>query len=165
LHEKLLITVFLLFLIWVAVRTFFIKDHKNNEKPNNSHKLVPLGIGALSGSISGMTGIGGGGITTPLTLISGLVRNIQAAPTSNAIMIFTTFFASLSFAFATNINDTKFTLGYIHLDTALLLFLGSAFFSRIGVLMNQNFSLFWRKTILGALLLFICVRLLLMIFN
>ena len=53
----------------------------------------------------------------------------------------------------------SFTLGYIHLDTAVLLFLGSAFFSRYGVTLNQKIPLLWRKIILGLLLLFMCIRL------
>lgn len=165
LPEKILVGIFLIFLLWVGLRTFLLSDDKEQRKHKIEGKWLPLGIGALSGSLSGLTGIGGGGITTPLTLISGLVRNIQAAPTSNAVMIFTTLFASLSFAFADTDINTKFTFGYIHLDTVLLLFLGSTFFSWIGVLVNQNFSLFWRKTVLGCLLLFVCLRLLLMMLN
>jgi uncharacterized membrane protein YfcA len=163
LPEKILIGIFIVFLLWVGLRTFLLSEDKEERKLKRTHKWYPFGIGALSGSLSGLTGIGGGGITTPLTLITGLVRNIQAAPTSNAVMIFTALFASLSFAFTDTEINTKFTLGYIHLDTAFLLFFGSAFFSRIGVLINQKFSLFWRKTVLGCLLLLICLRLLLMI--
>lgn len=163
--EKTLVVIFLIFLLWVGLRTFLLSDAEGEKGYKRVRKWVPMGIGALSGSLSGLTGIGGGGITTPLTLITGLVRNIQAAPTSNAIMIFTALCASLSFAFVSPETNMKFTLGYIHLDTALLLFFGSAFFSRIGVLINQNFSLFWRKTVLGSILLFICLRLSLMIFN
>jgi uncharacterized membrane protein YfcA len=163
--EKILIALFILFLIWVAFRTFWIKNSRGQRKIKKVRRILPLGIGSLSGTISGMTGIGGGGITTPLMLISGLVSNIQAAPTSNAIMIFTTLFASISLATAKSNLTTHFTVGYVHYDTAVLLFLASALFSRVGVKINQNFSLFWRKTILGALLLFICLRLLFMLFK
>ena len=163
LPEKILIALFILFLLWVALRTFLIKESRDQRQTKNVHRILPLGIGSLSGIISGMTGIGGGGITTPLMLISGLVRNIQAAPTSNAIMIFTTLFATISFATAKSDLSNQFTVGYIHYDTALLLFLASALFSRIGVKINQSFSLFWRKTVLAALLLFICIRLLFML--
>ena len=114
---------------------------------------------------SGFTGIGGGGITTPLMLITGLVRNVQAAPTSNAIMIFTAFFASLSFATAKITMADKFVLGYIHIDVAILFFLGSAIFSRFGVNLNQKISLTFRKTVLAVLLLFICIRFVFMLFN
>jgi uncharacterized membrane protein YfcA len=80
-------------------------------------------------------------------------------------MIFTAFFASLSFAFSTINISMPYTKGYIHLDTAILLFLGSALFSRIGVFLNLKIPLFWRKTILGMLLLSICVRLIFLMIN
>ena len=120
---------------------------------------MPGGIGMFSGLISGMTGIGGGGITTPLMLISRLVSNVQAAPTSNAIMIFTALSGALSYALSNHALTQFPTIGYIHLDAALLLVIGSAGSSRIGVRINQHFPLFWRKTLLGLILLFICLRL------
>lgn len=161
LPQNVLIIIFLVFILWVASRTFLIKENiKIKEK---KHVAIPLSIGSLSGTISGFTGIGGGGITTPLMLISGITKNIQAAPTSNAIMIFTTLFASLSYALMENVNAGSMIFGYIHLDTSILLFLGSALFSRFGVNLNNLFPLFWRKTILGIILLFVSVRLLLMI--
>ncbi len=159
LPETILIIVFILFLMYVAIRTFFIKAEKENSTTNDYTRILPLGIGSISGLISGVTGIGGGGITTPMMLVTGLVRNVQASPTSNAIMIFTAFFASLSFAIANFELKSPFTVGYIHLDSAVLLFLGSAFTSRYGVSLNQKFPLFWRKTVLGLLLLSICIRL------
>jgi uncharacterized membrane protein YfcA len=159
LPETILITVFILFLVYVAIRTFFIKAEKEHSTTKDYTRMLPMGIGSISGLISGVTGIGGGGITTPMMLITGLVKNVQASPTSNAIMIFTAFFASLSFAIANSDLTSPFTIGYIHLDSAVLLFLGSAFISRYGVNLNQKFPLFWRKTVLGLLLLSICIRL------
>ncbi len=161
LPQTILILIFLLFLLWVALRTFLIKNDIKSSKSNNVS--IPLGIGSLSGTISGFTGIGGGGITTPLMLISGITKNIQAAPTSNAIMIFTALFASLSYALMNDVSAGKMIFGYIHLDTSIILFLGSALFSRIGVKLNNLFPLFWRKTILGIILLLVSVRLFLMI--
>jgi uncharacterized membrane protein YfcA len=164
LPEKLLVLVFLLFLIWVAVRTFLIRDLPAEVRPGTG-KMIPFGIGTLSGFISGFTGIGGGGITTPLMMISGLVRNVQAAPTSNAIMVFTALFGSLSFALSTFGGNQDYMLGYIHLDSALLLFAGSALISPLGVRFNHHLPLRWRKTILGIILVLICFRLMLMFFN
>ena len=157
--EKLLILIFICFLLWVAIRTFLIKSDGGFTEKREHTKLIPLGIGTVSGLISGVTGIGGGGITTPLMLVSRLVKNIEAAPTSNAIMVFTALFGSLSFAMTDYQATGYITLGYIHLDTALLLFAGSAVFSRIGVRINQDIPLFWRKTVLAFLLLIICIRL------
>ncbi len=165
LPEKTLILIFFIVLIWTALRTFFVRESELALTDGKSNRLIPIGIGALSGSISGLTGIGGGGITTPLTLVTRLVNNIQAAPTSNAVMIFTTSFASISFALAANPNTGPLTVGYIHFDYAALLFCGSLIFSRLGVRINQQVPLFWRKTILGIILLFICVRLFIMLVN
>jgi len=75
-------------------------------------------------------------------------------------MIFTSFFSSVAFATAETDLSDSFMIGFIHVDTALLLFLGSASMSRFGVGLNQKMPLLWRKTILGLLLLFICIRLL-----
>jgi uncharacterized membrane protein YfcA len=165
LPEKILIIIFILFLFYFAIRTFLIRREKEfNMNPSHS-KLVPLGIGSVSGLISGVTGIGGGGITTPMMLVTGLAKNVQASPTSNSIMIFTAFFASLSFALSDINISMSYTIGYIHLDTAILLFIGSALFSRIGVSLNLIITLFWRKTILGLLLLSICIRLIFLLLN
>jgi uncharacterized membrane protein YfcA len=161
LPQNVLIIIFLIFISWVALRTFLIKESKVIKEKKNV--LIPLSIGSLSGITSGFTGIGGGGITTPLMLISGITKNIQAAPTSNAIMIFTTLFASISYAMMDDVTTGSMVFGYIHFDTSILLFIGSAVFSRIGVKLNNLFPLFWRKTILGLLLLFVSIRLLLMV--
>lgn len=161
LPQNVLIIIFLIFILWVAFRTFLINDNKTSQEKKSF--VVPLSIGSLSGTISGFTGIGGGGITTPLMLISGITKNIQAAPTSNAIMIFTALFAATSYALMENVGEGAMIFGYLHLDTSILLFLGSAIFSRIGVKINNIFPLFWRKTILGLILIFVGVRLLLMV--
>ncbi len=162
--EKYLVLIFILFLMWVAMRTFLVKEYPPGHKKTPG-KIVPFGIGSLSGIISGFTGIGGGGITTPLMMVSGLVQNIQAAPTSNAIMIFTALFGSISFALSSPPENHPYMLGYIHLDSALLLFFGSALISRWGVGLNQILPLKWRKTVLGVLLVLICFRLILMLLN
>ena len=88
LPEKILIVIFILFLLYFAIRTFLIRQEKEHNTATSKSKWIPLGIGSLSGLISGVTGIGGGGITTPMMLVTGLTKNIQASPTSNAIMIF-----------------------------------------------------------------------------
>jgi uncharacterized membrane protein YfcA len=165
LPEQTLIMVFICVLLWVAIQTFLINSKSEIKSRPSSGRIVPLSIGALIGTISGMTGVGGGAITTPMMLISGLVKNIQATPTSNAIMIFTTLFGSISFALSHTTSAAGLTLGLIHLDTALVLFCGSALFAKYGVKVNQRLSLFWRKTALGLLLLFICLRLIIMLLN
>jgi uncharacterized membrane protein YfcA len=160
---RTLLIIFLLFLFYITIQLFFTKNIKTKYRGEKFKRLISIGIGGLSGTLSGFTGIGGGGITTPLMLIAGITNNIQAAPTSNAIMIFTTFFTSLSFALAGSNIQSSFLLGYIHLDKAFLLFLGSAFFSRIGVKINDHVPFSWRKKGLILIILLICIRILFML--
>jgi uncharacterized membrane protein YfcA len=159
LSENVLIVVFLIFLIVTAVRTIMLKEPSEHIQPEHVKKrIIPFGIGMISGLISSATGIGGGGISTPLMLVTGLVRNIQAAPTSNAIMIFTALAGSVTYAYVGFDSPRIFALGYIHLDIALALFLGSLIFSSFGYKWNQQIPLFWRKTILSIVLILLCVR-------
>ncbi len=163
--EKILIGIFLLMLLYFAVRLFILKRDDRASGVMKKSLLIPLGIGSASGTLSGLTGVGGGGITTPLMLVTGLTGDVEAAPTSNAIMIFTSLFASLSFAMAGSISPDPSMIGYIHLDSAFILFLGSALFSPIGVHINLNFDPLWRKRILGTLLLLISIRLMAMLIS
>jgi uncharacterized membrane protein YfcA len=163
--EKILIGIFLLMLLYFAIRIFVLKRDDHSSGVMKKSPLISLGIGSLSGTLSGLTGVGGGGITTPLMLTTGLTGDVEAAPTANAIMIFTSFFASLSFALAESSSLHPFKIGYIHLDSALLLFLGSALFSPVGVRINLNFPPLWRRRILGTILLLVCIRLVEMLVN
>ena len=165
LPDTILVIIFILFLLYFAIRTFLIRNETKSIAHKSHSRWIPLGIGSVSGLISGVTGIGGGGITTPMMMVTGLVKNIQAAPTSNAIMIFTAGSAALSFALNPVESEQIFSIGYIHLDIAVLLFAGSAIISRLGVSLNHKIPLFWRKTVLGILLLLICFRLILLLIN
>jgi uncharacterized membrane protein YfcA len=159
LNERLLLLIFLLFLIFTAARTLMVSETVKNVQPKkNKKRIIPLGIGMVSGLIASATGIGGGGITTPLMLVTGLVRNIQAAPTSNAIMIFTSIAGSIGYAFTSFKSDAPFAVGYIHPQLSLMLFLGSLVFACFGYRLNKRISLFWRKTILSIILAILCVR-------
>lgn len=114
-----------------------------------------LAIGAVGGSIAGFTGVGGGGITTPLLLMWGLTSGAAAAPTSNAVMVFTSALATLAFA----LGEAKAPAGsLIDGRLALLLFLGAAAVNPLGVWINRRLPPRARRLCLGGILLFICAR-------
>ena len=156
LPEKVLIGLMLIVLVGLTWKTFSL-DHIVEKKRSSSGHKAALGIGSLSGIVAGLTGIGGGGITTSLMLIAGLVKNRSAAPTSNAIMVFTTGAGALAYALHGDLSWPR--LGLIEVDYSLLLGLGAIISSFAGVKINHLLKLKLRKTILGFILLIIAIRL------
>jgi uncharacterized membrane protein YfcA len=156
LPEKALVGIMFSVLLALAWKTFSLDHIKEKKRPPSGHKAA-LGIGSLSGLVAGFTGIGGGGVTTPLMLVAGLVKNRSAAPTSNAIMIFTAGAGALSYALHGAFSWPRF--GLIQVDYSLLLGLGAIISSFAGMRINQLIKLKLRKTVLGFILLFITLRL------
>jgi hypothetical protein len=180
LPERWLVAIMMGFLGYLAVRTFMIgpvmargtgvvtapgaaaepavSGSAGGAEQKRIHPALSFGIGALSGTVSGFTGIGGGGVTTPLMLVAGLVENRTAAPTSNAVMIFTAGAGAFSYAFTAGGLGYPCT-GLIHLDYSLLLAAGAVLSSYGGMRLNNIVSLHVRKIILGAILVLITIRL------
>lgn len=152
---RLLVGFMLLFLIFLAWKTFRVEELKPGAK--TAGPLAALGIGSLSGLIAGLVGIGGGSLTTPLMLVFGLVKNRTAAPTANAIMIFTAGAGALTYALRGPWHWPQ--LGLIQADFSLLLATGAITSSFLGVYINSRIKLTYRRTILGLILLTIAARL------
>lgn len=157
LPESWLIMIMMLFLFYVAIRTLMLKTIKPHNPKKRGARLMPFGIGAASGTVAGFTGIGGGGITTPLMLVTGLVENQTAAPTANAVMIFTSLAGTLSYAFHGAVHFPR--IGLIHADYSLLMAMGSMFSSLLGMRINRTISLRSRKLVIGIILIFVTLRL------
>ena len=162
LPEKSLVGFMLLILLILAWKTFRLGTIAEKERKTSGHQTA-LGIGSLSGLVAGFTGIGGGGVTTPLMLVAGLVKNRSAAPTSNAIMIFTAGAGALAYALNGACNWPR--LGLIQADYSLLLGLGAIISSFAGMRINHLIKLKLRKTILGFILLLIALRLFIQFFT
>ncbi|MGD9897857.1 MAG: sulfite exporter TauE/SafE family protein [Calditrichaceae bacterium] len=161
LSEKILITIFALFIFFLAYKTFKIRPAANPGSPAKSQLGASARIGVISGTISGVTGIGGGGITTPLILTNNLADNTKVVPISNAIMLFTTSFGTLAFAFMHHDHASAWQFGYVHIDTALLIFAGAFPAAYFGSYFQHKLSLTLRKIFLGGMLTIIGIRLLL----
>jgi uncharacterized membrane protein YfcA len=159
LPEKVLVGLLILVLLILAWKTFRIGSVKVKENTDKTKKhIIALAIGSLGGVIAGFTGIGGGGITTSLMLLTGITKNRTTVPTSNAIMIFTTSAGAITYALHGACDWPQ--LGLIHADYSLLLATGAIISSFIGIRLNQTIPLKVRKTVLGCILLFIALRLL-----
>jgi uncharacterized membrane protein YfcA len=164
--ENILIFIFIVFLLYMSISTFRLKPVVPKTTASNCLKWpAALKIGALSGAIAGVTGIGGGGITTPMLMAGGCVKGERAAPISNAIMIFTTLFSSFAYMLAPVAHTRLAQIGHVHVDTALVIFLSAFPAAFIGSNLQKYLPFSWRKNLLGIFLLIISLRLILKLLN
>ena len=157
LPEKALVAGLLVIIIGLAWKTFFLPGEKLGRKIHRQKNYLPVLIGAVGGLIAGLTGIGGGAVIMPLILIAGLARNRQAAPTSIAVIIFTTGAGTISYLLSGPLDFPH--LGLIRLDYVSTIAVGAILSSYFGRQINQKLSLNFRKTALAILLLLIASRL------
>jgi uncharacterized membrane protein YfcA len=84
--------------------------------------LLLLGLGAVIGSFSGIFGIGGGFLLTPLLIMAGIPPIVAAASDSNQII-----------AAATSGSYAHYRMGHVDLKMGILLLLGNLVGGTLGV--------------------------------
>ncbi len=157
LPEKILVAGLLAIILALAWKTFFLPGEKLTPRVRRRQKYLPVLIGAAGGTIAGLTGIGGGAVIMPLILIANLAENRRAAPTSIAVMIFTTGAGTCSYLLSGPLDFPR--LGLIRLDYVLTIAVGAVLSSYFGRRLNQRLPIGVRKTALAILLLLIAGRL------
>ena len=159
LNERLLLLFFILFVLYVFLQTVFLK-HQLQETSDERRSPWFWGgiIGTFSGAISGMTGVGGGAIITPLLFKSRVEIPARVVPITNAVMLMNAFFALIPFALQRT-NDAGFlTVGLIHVDRALLIFAGAIPVSVWGTHYQGNIPVRTKKIFIAVILLIILVK-------
>lgn len=113
-------------------------------------------LGSFAGVLSGLTGIGAGAIVAPSLANFGWVHGYKVVPTTNAVMIFTSFFGAL--AFATKSSGGHLPLGFIHVDKALLIVAGAMISSYWGRRHQHQVPDQWRKRLLNLVLVILSIK-------
>ncbi len=112
----------------------------------------------IAGVVSGFTGIGSGVILGTILVSFGLVKNQQVSPTSNGIMMFTTFAATLGYFSLTDVEGYRF--GLVHADVALVLFLSATVVAKVMRPLQAKITAKARKAIFVSLLSLLSVKVL-----
>lgn len=168
--EVAIFSVFLVVLILLALRSFFIKAEDLGVESDSTKKgegsryslnsMQLIGIGLFAGAISGFTGVGGGVFFSTLLVGFHLVENDRIAPTSNAAMLFTSLAGS--FAYMESMQEVSWQrLGLIRIDYALLLFVGAGITSQFGRKYQHKLSRKAKGIILGILLVLLAIKVIL----
>ncbi len=145
-------TILILFIGFLLFSGFMFLFHKKNEK-DNYRKDIPIIrlslIGAFAGVLSGMLGIGGGGIISPLMLLSGFNPKKITAITA-FVVPFSSFSGFL----------TYWVMGNIDWKITLIASVGGIIGATFGtVLMHKKLNPQAVKKILAIILLIMAVKL------
>ena len=160
LPERAVLWVFMAFLGIVALRTFFIEPPAVSEGHDRRRILVSIAIGLFAGAFGGATGTGGGALLIPLVLLAGIATNRRVAGLSNMVMVATSAAGTVAHLAATPVFDRPWTIGAVYLPLVPLVFLGAQVASPWGKRVNEALTLHWRRTLMGAFLLVIALRIL-----
>lgn len=155
LPTRYVLFVFILFLLFSGLMILFFKGGKYANQYREDRPVIgPLLVGVVSGFLSGLLGVGGGGVIAPLMLMQGFNPKRIAAITAFAVP-----FSSFS-AFLTYVMLGDFSW-------KMLLFAGVA--AWIGgylgtIVMHRKMRSATVKKVLGVVLLLLAFRLLMNVF-
>ncbi|MCB0394058.1 MAG: sulfite exporter TauE/SafE family protein [Bdellovibrionales bacterium] len=151
--EKVLIGILATCLLLLGIWTFFKKEYtQKNHEPKRWPMLL---MGAFSGSISGMTGIGAGAINGAFLLNMGIVKRKEMSPTSNAIMIPTTMMGAMSY-FSTDFGWPR--SGNVQINLVLGLFISAFLFAQLGYRFQHKMPDRWRRVALLSLFIVLTTK-------
>ncbi len=145
---KVILILFIIFLIFSSFIFFISKKGKDRYREDVPY-LALGGVGALAGLLSGLLGIGGGGIISPLMLMLGF--NPKKITTVTAFAVpFSSFSGFL----------TYWAMGSVNWKLMLIVSLGGLIGASIGTnLMHERFHPQTVKKVLAVILLILAVKL------
>jgi uncharacterized protein len=146
--------------IFIAgLRLAFQSDEKGNQRVARLSRPGLAGIGSLTGFVSSLAGVGGGVFSIPMMYQFLNFPIKKAIGTSSAVIVFTTFFASMGYMVNGWGRDglPSYTVGYVHLGAALPVILTAFFFSQIGAITAHKTEVNRLRRIFGGFLVIVGV--------
>jgi len=119
-------------------------------------------FGSIIGALSGITGIGGGGLLSFILLSTKLVNEKKAAAVANSAVATTSLFAIIGYLSHRHVDLGQTGLDIIRLDVMAPLFIAGIIGGQWGIKLNDKISMVQRK--LGLALVFSVVLLKLLLF-
>lgn len=151
--------IFSLVIFFAGLRLTLQKNEKVNERVANVSKPGLIGIGTFTGFVSSLAGVGGGVFSIPMMYQFLNFPIKKAIGTSSAVIVFTTFFASLGYM----INGWEkselpsYTLGYVHIGAAIPVMITAVLFSQFGAMVTHKTEVNRLRRIFGGFLVVVGV--------
>lgn len=157
--------VFFIMLMLLAIRLLFIKskEDKSVVRPNNKRNSISfIGLGALTGSVTSLSGVGGGVVIIPF-LTDILKISIKKA-SSISIGVIMLLASSVSFSYLSAGNSHQIAkilplqMGYISIGLVLPILGGILLASSFGVKTAQKTSAQKLRIIFGVVVSLLCIK-------
>jgi len=147
--QKIVLIIFILFLLFSTTVMWFFKSQKYSENFREDRPFVSLSIlGIVVGFISGLLGVGGGGLISPAMVLMGFNPKKVAAITA-FVVPFSSFTGFL----------TYLAMGSINLKILIVVTIAGFFGAYIGTsIMQHKFKPATVKKILGGILLVLAIK-------
>lgn len=129
-----------------------------SESKNNYWLLIPLAIPV--GILTGITGVGGGGMMVPILMLALGLRMHEAVATAIATIIFTSLGGIVGYIVnGLGVpNLPTYSIGYVHLPTFFLLAITSVGMVQVGAITAHKLPAKQLKYIFGAVLFYVGLR-------
>jgi len=154
--HKIVLIIFILFLLFsTSVMWFFkSKNYQNNYREDRPFVILSI-IGIVVGIVSGLLGVGGGGLISPIMIILGFNPKKVAAITA-FVVPFSSFSGFL----------TYFAMGSVNFKILACVTISGFFGAFLGTsVMQKKFKPDTVKKLLGVILLILAIKMLLKLLN
>ena len=147
--HKIVLIIFILFLLFSTTVMLFFKSSKYSENYREDRPFLSLSIlGIIVGFISGLLGVGGGGLISPCMILMGFNPKKVAAITA-FVVPFSSFTGFL----------TYLAMGSVNLKLMILVTISGFFGAYLGTnLMQNKFKPATVKKILGGILIILAIK-------
>ena len=154
--HKIVLIVFVLFLLFSTTVMWFFKSSKYSENFREDRPVIALSLlGIIVGFISGLLGVGGGGLISPAMILMGFNPKKVAAITA-FVVPFSSFTGFL----------TYFAMGSVNFKILIMVTIAGFFGAYIGTnLMQKKFKPETVKKILGGILIILAIKMILKLFQ
>ncbi len=156
--EPLLIALFIALLAFLITKTLLLKEKTQTDDLTAISVFKMIQFGSFAGFISGLTGVGGGSILTPILLSNCDIQRDKVIPIVNVFMMTASLFGALAFALETIPATEAWQFGAVHLDAAFIIFAGALPSAWFGTKIHDSVSLKLQKTLLSIFLIIIFIR-------
>ena len=156
-----IISVFVITLSLLAIRTIFSKESGMNQQTTADETIKGMGLSTFGGFIAGMTGIGGGSIMAPLIGQLKSVKAHQIAPYTNAMMFIGGLGSLYGYLSKSSPHHFGWQIGYVNFSIVIIVVLSAFITGFFSMKIRGKLSPHLVKKLLGIILLVISAYMLL----